>query len=202
MKIAQQKSPSKRTLNFIPYRIMNSVWTAIIALVCAVAIVSYDKIRRRNAARTRGNFKPLAQYQPFDPIAGLDFAIAVHRDLSSLHRQHERLGQTFQVNTLSRAPTIFTIAPQNLQAINTRDDDWGVQPSRLAGMEHFCGRGFLTVDGDEWRRARKSLRPSFARSNLIDLGLLARETDRLLEKLPTDGSTVDLQPLLYVMVST
>ncbi|KAI0115672.1 cytochrome P450 alkane hydroxylase-like protein [Nemania sp. FL0031] len=178
---------------------MDTVWTTIIALGCIVAIAFYERIHRRNSARTQGNFRPLVQYQPFDLVAGSDFSVSIHKDLFSLHRQHQQLGRSFQLNTLSSTPTIFTIEPQNLQAINSRDDEWGIQPNRLAGMEFFCGRGFLTMDGDEWRHSRKCLRPSFARSNLMDLSVLSGEMDKLLEKLPQDGSTVNLQPLLYAM---
>ncbi|KAF2009358.1 cytochrome P450 [Aaosphaeria arxii CBS 175.79] len=41
---------------------------------------------------------------------------------------------------------------------------------------------------------------SFERSNLQDLSILSREVDSFLERLPKDGSTIDLQPMLYVMV--
>ncbi|KAI1082057.1 cytochrome P450 [Whalleya microplaca] len=70
---------------------------------------------------------------------------------------------------------------------------------RLPGMEYFCGRGFITTDGDTWRHSRKLLKPSFDLSNIRDLSILKEEVDTLLKQLPKDGSTVDLQPLLYVM---
>jgi cytochrome P450 len=70
----------------------------------------------------------------------------------------------------------------------------------LPGMEFFCGRGFLTMDGDVWRHARRALRPSFAKSNLLDLSVLSREVDKVVANLPKNGGPVDLQPLFYVTV--
>jgi cytochrome P450 len=67
-------------------------------------------------------------------------------------------------------------------------------------MEHLCGRGFLTTDGEIWNHSRKLLKPTFARSNLLDLSTVENELDKLIEAIPTDGSTVDLQPLLSNMV--
>jgi cytochrome P450 len=67
-------------------------------------------------------------------------------------------------------------------------------------MEHLCGRGFLTTDGEIWNHSRKLLKPTFARSNLLDLSTVGNELDNLIESLPTDGTTVDLQPLLSTMV--
>ena len=104
------------------------------------------------------------------------------------------------MNTLVSKPTIITIAPENVKLINTRDNEWGIQPDRLPGMEFFCGRGFITTDGDIWRHSRALLRPSFAKRNITDLSVLSREMDKLFSELPEDGVMVDLQPLLYIMV--
>ncbi|KAI1130598.1 cytochrome P450 alkane hydroxylase-like protein [Nemania abortiva] len=177
----------------------NITWTTLISLALSVIIIVGQRIRRRNALRSSGGFQPLAQYRPFDVFVGLDFAISVNRDIPSLHRHHQRFGHSFQLNTLSSNPTILTIAPENIQAIHSRGEEWGIRPIRLAAMEPFCGRGFLTTDGDVWRHARRSLRPSFARSNLTDLSVISRETDKLFESLPRNGETVDLQPLLYAI---
>lgn len=67
-------------------------------------------------------------------------------------------------------------------------------------MEFFCGRGFITMDGDVWQHSRKSPRPSFAKHNIADLNILSRKVGDLLTQLPKDGETIDLQPLLYIVV--
>lgn len=124
----------------------------------------------------------------------------IHKDVPSLHRFHQDHGHTFQLNTCISLPTIYTVAPENIKIIHTDDDKWGIEPGRLPGMEPFCGRGFLTMDGDVWRHARRTLRPSFAKSNLLDLSILSREVDKVVAQLPKNGATVDLQPLFYVTV--
>lgn len=140
------------------------------------------------------------QHQPAEPFFGLDFIMKIHQDIPSLYRIHQHHGHSFQLNTLISLPTIYTVAPENIRIIHTDDDKWGIEPGRLPGMEYFCGRGFLTMDGDVWRHARRALRPSFAKSNLLDLSILSREVDKLVADLPKDGGTVDLQPLFYVTV--
>ncbi|KAH3913400.1 hypothetical protein HBI56_083990 [Parastagonospora nodorum] len=81
----------------------------------------------------------------------------------------------------------------------TTGKEWGVQVFRLAGMEYFCGRGFLTTDGDIWQPSRKLLKPTFAKNNLQDLSYLSQQVDDMFGQLLEDGTTVDLQPLFYTM---
>lgn len=67
-------------------------------------------------------------------------------------------------------------------------------------MEYFCGRGFITTDGYTWQHSRKLLKPAFSKQNLVDLSTLSIEVDSFLKQIPSDGATVDIQPLLYSMV--
>ncbi|KAK6197007.1 hypothetical protein LQW54_010969 [Pestalotiopsis sp. IQ-011] len=90
------------------------------------------------------------------------------------------------------------MSPQNIRTINT-SKDYGVEPTRLPRMEYFCGKGFITTDGDTWSQSRKLLKPSFDYNNIKDLTILQEEVDKLIKQLPIDGSIIDLQPLLYVM---
>ncbi|CAJ2503488.1 Uu.00g108820.m01.CDS01 [Anthostomella pinea] len=127
--------------------------------------------------------------------------LTIHKDISFLHRYHQKYDTSFELNTLLGAPTIFTIAPENIKLIHTREHEWGIQPNRLPGMEYFCGRGFLTMDGEIWRQSRRALRPSFAKSNLANLSVLSRETDTFLDHLPKDGATVDLPASSFLNTS-
>lgn len=95
----------------------------------------------------------------------------------------------------------MTIAAENLQCINNGINDWGNEPYRRSAMEHFVGLGFITCDGAIWHHSRKLLRPTFNKSNLLDFASLAAEVDSFLDKLPIDGSTVDLQPHFFLIVS-
>ncbi|KAI0974116.1 cytochrome P450 alkane hydroxylase-like protein [Xylaria arbuscula] len=178
---------------------MAAKWTATIAVsvVSVFFVASYR--RRRKISANEMSLACLTRHHPLDPILGMDFQIAIRGDISLLHKFHERYGQSFKINPWIVEPSIFTIAPENLKVMSSRDSDWGIQPARLPAMEHFCGRGFLTTDGLEWRAARQSIRPVFAKSNAVDIGVLRRELNNMCGQIPTDGSTVDLQPLLYVM---
>jgi cytochrome P450 len=123
----------------------------------------------------------------------------MHTDIPSLYRHHQHFGQTFEIRPLLTLPKVATIAPANIRTIN-QGKDWGVEGMRLPGMEDFCGRGFLTTDGELWQRSRKLLKPTFAKSNLQDLRYLSEQVDIMFAQIPQYGETVDMQPLLYDMV--
>lgn len=177
-------------------------WKTNSALAVLVAIIAYYLQRQRqqkSIARQKG-CQPPRLYPALDVLFNLDFTYAQHHSLSFGCKSHEIFGRTFLVESLFFTPSFQTIAPENLQAINNRIEDWGVEPSRRAGIEYFIGLGFITCDGDIWQHSRKVLRPSFHKSNISDLTPLAVEVDSLLDKMPTDGSTIDLQPLFFLMV--
>ncbi|KAH6663753.1 cytochrome P450 [Halenospora varia] len=154
--------------------------------------------RRDKAVRDRG-CQPVAKFQTKEPFFGFDVKMAMHIDIPSLYRHHQRFGKTFQVNALVSIPEVCTLETENIRVLMTNGKDWGVEPLRLDGMEYLCGRGFLTTDGDMWNHSRKLLKPTFARNNLLDLGTLSKELDRLLDQVPNDGSTIDLAPGLSNM---
>lgn len=170
------------------------------SLLLVIILYFIQQRRLRDTARQQRGCATLEQHQPAEPFFGLDFIMKIHQDISSLHRFHQDHGHTFQLNTLISLPTIYTVAAENIKVILTDDDKWGIEPARLSGMEPFCGRGFLTMDGDVWRNSRRALKPSFARGNLLDLSILSREVDKIVADLPKNGDAVDLQPLFYVMV--
>lgn len=156
------------------------------------------QVKRSTAARQHG-CGTLAKPWPKEPFYAFDFGMAMHLDIPILYRHHQRRGPTFQAHALLSQPSIITIAPANIRVVNT-GKDWGVAPMRLAGMEYFCGRGFLTTDGDLWSRSRKLLKPTFNKANLTNLSFLSAQVDTMLQQLPKNGTTVDLQPLFYTMV--
>jgi len=170
------------------------------ALLLATGIFLYwRQLQRKYLARNHGCDLAVA-HQPKEPFTGFDFQMKMYMEIPFLYQLHQRYGDTYQVRSWISLPTICTIAPDNLRTINL-SKDFGVAPMRLPGMEYFCGRGFITTDGDIWSHSRKLLKPSFALSNIRDLPILKSEVDKLLDGLPKDGSTVDFQPLLYAMVS-
>lgn len=64
-------------------------------------------------------------------------------------------------------------------------------------MGPLLGRGIFTSDGSEWQHSRSLLRPSFAKAQVADLALVELHVNNLFKKLPSDASTVDLQPLFH-----
>lgn len=57
------------------------------------------------------------------------------------------------------------------------------------------------MDGDMWQYSRDLIKPYFSRSGYSDLHRLEAHVDRLLDRVPTDNTTFDLQPLLQNLVS-
>jgi cytochrome P450 len=165
-----------------------------------LAVFIYHLQQQRNASERRNGCDPVTRHRPKEPFFGFDFRKGMHVDIPFLYRFHQRYGKTFQLSTLIAQPAIITIDPANIRVVNTAKE-YGVEPARLSGMEYFCGRGFLTTDGELWQHSRKMLKPGFAKSNLMDLDFLSRQVDDLLTRLPAEGETIDLQPLFYTMVS-
>jgi cytochrome P450 len=156
--------------------------------------------RRKLEARRHGCQAPTV-FPSLEPLFGFDFMMAIHMDVPSFHRYLQRYGRTFLVRSFISQPVIATTESENIETILRSAKDWGVAPLRQPKMEYFCGRGFLIVDGKIWHDSRKLLKPTFDRRNLVDLSILAGEVDRFLARVSNDdGSTVDLQPLIFQVV--
>ena len=177
---------------------MSYILTSALAALILIAAYILQRQRAQNAVSRSGAGGNIAKHRPVEPLTGLDFQARIHMDVPFLSSLHQRYGPTFQVNTLLARRPIVTIAPENIQVINS-GKDWGVEPERHE-MLFFCGRGFLTLDGDPSQQSRKLLKPIFAKGNIADLTYLSGEVEKLLSNLPAEGTTVDLQPLFYTMV--
>lgn len=59
------------------------------------------------------------------------------------------------------------------------------------------GHGIFSTDGKEWEASRALLRPSFTRSLIGDLEVFESHISKVISKIPTDGSTFDLQVLFF-----
>ena len=170
-------------------------------LAVSATIFAFVTVRRRqarDAAVRQHDCHPTTKHWPADIFFGLDFIIRTHSNFNYMTRCFARYGLTYQLDSFFGKPTITTIAPENLQAIYTRFRDFGVEPERLPPMEYFCGRGFLTTDGEISQRSRKMMKPTFSKSNISDLRFLSLEIDQFIAKVPKNGETVDLQPLLFL----
>ncbi|KAL8852436.1 MAG: hypothetical protein Q9221_002666 [Calogaya cf. arnoldii] len=162
-------------------------------------------------ARSNGCLPP-KRYPHKDPFLGLDFFLETgkifseNRYLPELVARYNTYGPTFQTN-LFGTPSVNTIEPKNLQAVySSNSKDWGIEPLRLPAQDPFCGRGFITTDGAAWEHSRALLKPGFNRANIVaGLEGLGKALDKMMDKIPSDGGTVDLQALffdLYLDTST
>lgn len=157
---------------------------------------------RRKKAQAHGCL-PAPSIQQRDPVFGFDIlvqlfqAIRNNRRNVSMKTLFEIYGNTFQVKSWSNKK-IFTLEPKNLQSVLATDfANWGVQPLRLFAFEPFVGKGIMCSDGAFWEHSRALIKPTFARTQIADLHLSTFDTHvtKLIELIPGNGSTVDLQPL-------
>ncbi|TVY75855.1 Cytochrome P450 monooxygenase lepH [Lachnellula suecica] len=169
----------------------------------STALTRYYKLRY--AIKAHG-CKPARFLPQWDPIWGLDAAVQMFRSYGQGNRsaifkeQHATYGPTFQSLALGKI-RIFTIDPVNLQSIFNADfQSWGVQPLRLAAWKPLLGAGVMDTDGPHWRFSRDMVQPLFRREQISDLSAFSIYTDRLLEHIPRDGSTVDMQPLFARLI--
>lgn len=181
-----------------------SKMTILVSLLFAavIALVFLLLHRRYEVYSTTRHYHcaPPRKHWPKDIFFGLDFTFEMHSNLAMMKRNHDRFGLTYQSESFFGDPVLNTIAPENLPPIHSNGKHYGIQPVRLPGMEYFCGQGFLTTDGLVWLHARKMLKPSFAKQSISQLDFLGQETRKLLNKIPTDGTTIDLQHPLFITV--
>ncbi|KAA8566476.1 hypothetical protein EYC84_009038 [Monilinia fructicola] len=96
-------------------------------------------------------------------------------------------GKTFQALRFGRT-TIYTADPDNLKAIyGTCWKDWGT--GRANAMEPFCGPGFVTRDGEEWRTYRILFASTLNEANAVNLNHLSKAYKRLLGNLRMRGKS-------------
>ena len=166
-------------------------------------IVAIQKFLSRRKICAKHGCLPLPSIPQRDPIFGLDLSLQFFKALKenrrnlSVNRLFQVHGHTFQSVTLGTT-NIYTIEPKNLQAVFATDfSSWGVQPMRLFAFEPFVGKGIMCTDGAFWEQSRALIKPTFTRAQIADLHLTAysAHVNKLIDLLPKDGSTVDLQPL-------
>lgn len=140
-----------------------------------------------------------------DPFLGLDLfkkSLKIrkqHTTLETNAKRHDIYGKTFQASRLGRT-TIYTAHPDNLRTIyGTNWKEWGT--GRADAMEPFCGRGFITRDGEEWRVHRSLFASTLTEANTVNLEFLGEAYEQYIQDLPSNGRTVDLAPIFNNLVS-
>ncbi len=89
---------------------------------------------------------------------------------------------------------IFTMEPENVKTILASSfNDWTMTTRRKRATHAYIGHGIFTADGPIWKQSRELLRPNFARSQIDNPETLEPHVSALIDAIPHDGSTFDLQ---------
>lgn len=112
------------------------------------------------------------------------------------HANHARYGNTFQSRPFG-SRVVSTITVRNIQAVFATDmDSFGIGATRYMSTEPLLGHGIISSNGPRWKRSRGLIQPTFARRNLESLQNFEVHVCRMMERIPTNGETVDLSPCL------
>lgn len=124
-------------------------------------------------------------------------AFKEHRLLEQAYNRFHKHGNTFEANLLA-IKAIHTIEPDILKTmLATKFKDWNLPDQRKSSFLPLLGHGIFTSDGAAWQHSRDLLRPNFTRSQVGDLATFEVHISQLIDRIPKDGSTVDLQELFF-----
>ena len=182
---------------------MDWILKTLVASVFLYTLLRLWRYRKQLKASQRRGCYPPPSIQQKDPIFGLDIlvhlfqALRQNRRNKSLSQLFDTYGHTFQSKSWS-GTKFYTIEPKNIQSVLATDfANWGVQPMRLFAFEPFVGKGIMCSDGSFWEHSRAMIKPTFARTQIADIHLKMFDVhvQRLIDAIPNDSSTIDLQPL-------
>ncbi|CAG8961587.1 hypothetical protein HYFRA_00006121 [Hymenoscyphus fraxineus] len=147
--------------------------------------------------------KPPPKYPHLEHVIGIDLMyktfrlMTQKRAITALAERHKKYGLTFEIVSVGQR-VLHTMHPENFKAVyGSNWEDWGVEPARLKAMEPFCGRGFITTDGEIWKYVRRIMKPAFSETDAVDLDSLGVAVGECLSELPADGKMVDFAPIFY-----
>ena len=176
----------------------------IAALAAAIVWYSLRKVRRylfRLKVQRQHRCQPPPWALSNDPLLRLDSVYRLFWSFKdkgrndSLKEQLEILGYTFQSKVFGKLE-VFSAEPRNIQAIFATDfESYEVHPLRYFAFQPLIGKGIMTMDGAHWAHSRALLQPLFLKPQSKDLVAFETHMARLINLIPRDGSTVDLQPL-------
>ena len=148
--------------------------------------------------------KPPKRWHNKDPILGLDFlwetykSLKAHTALKVIQSRYEDSSAKTASFSILRRGIVSTIEPENLKSILSLDfKSWGLGDDRKRSLAPFMGEAIFTTDGAAWQHSRDMLRPNFVRSQYGDIEMFERHVQHLIEAIPRDGLTIDLQVLFF-----
>ena len=184
-----------------------SIFSVLVGAIAAVFVFAgkvVNHIQYKSAQKSKGCLSP-KRFKHYEPFLGLDLlysmvmALKEHRFLTwqkELFAAQD--AKTFEA-TLLGSRMLYSSEPENMKAMSTSvEQDFGVEPIRNGNgaITPFTSHGTSTSDGEMWQYSRNLIKPYFDRDGYRNLHRLEVHVDKLLELVPTDNSTFDLQPLL------
>lgn len=186
-------------------------WAAVVAVAVALLIINKIYWELTVGASRRRMIKehacqPVKKY-PHKGIFGKLFGFDTMKQsiqAANEGRIHEmtRARNWGTQNTIQlknfRRTFIMTIEPENVKAVlSTKFQDFGLGKLRQTTMGPVFGNGIFTSDGKAWEHSRAMIRPSFTRHQVADLSTYEHHVQHLLDHIPKNGQTVDLQELFF-----
>ena len=170
-------------------------------------IVTYT--RRRNIIRENG-CEPVPRYAHegiLGNLLGIDVikAMIASAKEGRMHEENRiRNWADPNVNTLRvqslRQETIITIEPENVKAILAHKfHDYSLGHVRIQTFIPLFGHGIFDTDGAAWERSRGLIRPNFVRQQVADLDMFESHVQELINAIPKNGGTIDLQDLFFAL---
>ena len=151
-------------------------------------------------------FEP-KRYGHLDPLLGSDLFYSFIRSigrgdaLQFAQSLFDRYSNTFIAAVFGRT-ILNTMDPKNIQVVLSDTELFSAAQVRQEALEPLMGRAIWTTDGPDWSRSRSLIKPivNKAHSPSYSASFYAH-VQHLLDHVPRDGSTVDLQPLFQSFVS-
>ncbi|KAL4902735.1 hypothetical protein BDW74DRAFT_157474 [Aspergillus multicolor] len=185
---------------------MLSLPTLLLAGFCLSFLIIRDihqRLQRRKNAQKWGCQSPAVVPSGFFGIPPfLDLAKAIRQGqlVEFITEKYDKNGFTFKQSVLGRTG-VSTIEPENLKAVlATQFNDFSLG-TREREFGPLLGQGIFTLDGSGWSHSRALLRPQFTRDQVADLDLMESHISRMIELMPKDGSTFDIQRLFFLMTT-
>ncbi|TVY20683.1 Cytochrome P450 monooxygenase fsdH [Lachnellula arida] len=175
------------------------------AIVLAVLFLGRQVISYINEARFKRKHgcKPEAKIPQWERFVGYDIykiqaEVSRSRKILELAKwRYDTYGSTWSVVVAGRR-FINTIETENIKSIlSVNFKEYGLG-GRLVAFGPLLGEGIFTT-GTAFSTSTEifKLTPNFTRSQVADLDTFETHIQKLIAKIPTDGSTVDLQTLFF-----
>ena len=162
---------------------------------------SRRRMIKENGCKPMRNFPELNSWS--DSIIGWKLflenakAYKEHRLLEHIQGRFERNDYTVRKKLLT-TQIYVTAEPENLKTmLAIKFKDFSLPDRRKSAFLPVLGAGIFTTDGAAWQHSREMLRPNFVRSQVGDLETFETHVNHLIQAIPRDGSTMDIEDLFF-----